>query len=59
MVGWCAVCCSFQRDGPVIFDLLADRNLLHMRQIRVGSRPVCLSHSSFLSPSLWEESRHD
>ena len=33
VVGWCALCCSFQRDGPVIFGLKA----LHLRQICVGA----------------------
>ena len=49
---WCALVCSFQRAGPVILGLLAGVNLLHLKQIWVGSDPLRMSHSSFLCPSM-------
>ena len=30
-IWWCVLCCSFQRDAPVIFGLLAGWNLLYLR----------------------------
>ena len=33
---WYTLCCSLQRDGSVIFGLLAEKYLLHLRQIWVG-----------------------
>ena len=53
VVGWCALCCSFQRDDPVIVSRLKGRQLLHLRQMFGGMGPLSLSHSSFpLSLSL-------
>ena len=50
-VGWRVLYQSFQRNGPVIFSLLAGRNLLYLRKIW-----VMLSHSSFSLPLSWRSS---
>ena len=51
VVGWCTLCCSFQRDIPFIFHLLAKWTLLHLRQIWVVlfSSPEPLAHGELLS----------
>ena len=48
-------------DHAVFLTLLSGWNLLQLSQIWVGNQlgPFSLSHSSFPSPSLWEESKHD
>ena len=46
VVGWYTHCCSFQKDGPVMFPWLAGSNLAHLKQIWVGLGPFSLSNSS-------------
>ena len=37
VVGWCALCCIFQRDDPGIFVLMTGCHLLHLRQMFGGA----------------------
>ena len=50
VVRWCTFCCSFQRWPCHIW--LVDR----LKFASLEDLPFNLSHSSFLSPSLWERS---
>ena len=49
MVGYLLL---LQRDEPVIFGLLTEWNLPHLRQFWILLGPLSLSHSSCISPSL-------
>ena len=53
MLGWCVFSCSLQRDGPVwLVGLMKFASL--EADLGGESRPFSLSHSYFLSPSLWK-----